>query len=227
MADRVRTAALAEFDSAFPEAVEVSESAPDSYRFEEGWLQVLTSAVSRVAFPVSGYAADYPFDSVEMRLKISGNSSQTLPIQVTWQSQDGESGGVTVEAEVDNRFHTYRIYFQKFPSLGKGLNSVNLEIPEQSPEPGLVLAIDWIRLRDFPNPGGGFINSGIFEMGKHSDEWAEAARLIDRWRLVAGQGYNGNLARIWKSLARIFRNQEILLETDHPTWQWLNERSYY
>jgi hypothetical protein len=165
-------------------------------------------------------------DAVDLRLRIAGSAEDTAVI-LSWENGEGGGGSHRIPVTADGDFHTYRLHLHKEPQWRPPLAQLRLKLETGRAGAHAEVEIDHLRLRDFPNPGGGNISSGLLAFDEEPADWDETARLLDRWRFVAGQSYKGNLARLWQSLGRPFRQNHLRWETDHPTWQWLVDKNHW
>ena len=221
MADVVRTRALAEFDSAYAESYEV-KSAHELLDAAQGLLWMKPkSGDAELSFEAPDLDAR-DWNAVELRLRLAGAKSPSAPVQLRFTNEAGESGECTFAVPADGHDHVVRIYFYKMPEWRGRIRSVSL-LPFSSAEGDIRCAVDYVRLRFIPVPGAGNVDSGILRMGRNAGLWAEGARLLRNWRFVAGQSWRGNGVRFASSLGRSFKENNILWETDMPTWLWLEE----
>lgn len=224
MADAVPTRALAEFDSAFERLPVVEGVDRDLVERVEGCLRIPWTTGAAIVFDLP-QPAERPWDAIDLRLRVTGAGNAAPHVRLLWES--GRVRGVyRLPVRPGEDFHLYRLHLHKEPSW-RPPQELRLELHSTDGAEAGFLDLDYLRLRDFPNPGGGNISNGLLAFDKNPGDWQETARLLDRWRFVAGQSYRGNQARIWQGLGRSFQSNRIRWETDHPTWNWLLERTQW
>jgi hypothetical protein len=226
MVDTVPTYALAEYDSAFPEPIKISGLGEDEQRVADGTLQVRFRP--RVRIDLSDrLPGEGAYDVIDLRLRlVQADASKPQRVQLEWQAENQKPGQHEWALENDGEWHTYRLHLHKTPTWTAAafMERLELVLLPDGAGPTARLEIDSLRLRDFPNPGGGNVSSGVEAMGDNPGDWPETARLIDRWRFVAGQSIGpGNAGRMGRALGRSFRENHIRWESDMASWLFCSE----